>query len=300
LHVRQRILIVDDDARQRAWLKALLAHRNFYVELAVDGLDAVQRARLGWFDVILMNTDIPEVDGIAAARLITKLTQDHGSPRIIALSADPAALLQRRSGAGQAFFSMLPRPCDEPGVLEAVGRAIDADTGLLPDVAQVWSEAAGRRPCYGRGAVWPMRCANEVPARFRVLLVDDDDFPREVLCDLLSVRGYAVEPARDGLEAVLMMGESAYDAAVLDYDLPRVNGMAAARLVHDLLSRTERPSLIALTAHPGAVADRQRSSLPLFDHIIGKFTGFQPVIGALEKCLAARQASWREAGRLAV
>jgi hypothetical protein len=40
--------------------------------------------------------------------------------------------------------------------------------------------------------------------------------------------------------------------------------------------------------------------LPLFDHIIGKFTGFQPVIGALEKCLAARQASWREAGRLAV
>ncbi len=267
--MRRRILVVDNDEQHRARLTALLGQQNLYVEAATDGLDAVQRARLGWFDVILMNTDIPEVDGIAAARLITVLTQDHGSPRIIALAGDPADLRQRCEGGRDAFFAIVARPCEADDVLEEIRRAT--------------AENASR--CCGQQTVWPSRRAATARSRFRILLVDDDDAPRDVLGSLLSEQGYDVEPARDGLEALLMMGSSVYDAAVLDYDLPRMNGVAAARLVHDLLAGRDRPSLIALTATPAAVRERQRMSLPLFDDIIPKSVGFISVVGAVKRCL---------------
>jgi CheY-like chemotaxis protein len=288
--VRQRILIVEDDTAQRVTLCAWLAQHDYYVEAAVDGLDAVQRARLGWFDVVLMHADLPEVDGLAAARLIVDLTRDHGSPRIIALATNRASLLERRPRAEDVFFAVEARPCEPVSLLETIRRALAQGTGAESWDAPDEEGDGGQLPaCWPKAAhaLWAMGARPN--GKLRVLIADDDEMPRMVLAALLNEEGYEVEPAADGLEAMLMMGSNAYDAVILDYDLPRMNGAAAARLAHDLLAREDRPLLIALTAHPALVQDRQRGSAKVFDDIISKSAGFGPVIGAVEKCLGTRR-----------
>jgi len=285
-----QVLIVEDDAAQRVSLCAWLAQQGYYVEAALDGLEAVQRARLGWFDVVLMHADLPEVDGVAAARLIIDLTRDHGSPKIIALATNKSLLLERTPAAAEVFFAVMARPCEPISLLETVRRAHGYATGVHSWVAPAEESDGGQAPAsWPRKAQPDWRMSARPNGKLRVLIADDDDLPRVVLAALLNEEGYEVEPAADGLEAMLMMGSNAYDAAILDYDLPKMNGAAAARLVHDLLAREDRPLLIALTAHPALVQDRERGLSKVFDDIIPKSAGFAPVICAVEKCLGARR-----------
>jgi DNA-binding NtrC family response regulator len=76
-----RILIVDDDAAQRAALAAILADRGFVTQVAADGLEALER--LGTFnaDVIVADLVMPRMDG---SELIQHL-KDHGdlTPAIV-------------------------------------------------------------------------------------------------------------------------------------------------------------------------------------------------------------------------
>jgi CheY-like chemotaxis protein len=274
--VRKRILVVEDDAMQRDVLAHFLTGQRFYVETAVDGLDAVQRARLGWFDVILMDCRLPEVDGVAASRLITDLTRDHGSPKIIAVTGWPELARQPAGGGGHAFFAVEPKPWDPATVLrhihdQANGSEHEEDTLWPPDrmAAQDSAEAAAECP--------------------HVLLVEDDDMPRALVARALMARGCRVDEAHDGLQAVLMMGETAYDAAIIDYALPKLNGAAAARLVQDLLARADRPKLIALTASPDAMRDKIDGLAGAFNEIVAKSDGIEAVVSAVERCLVGRR-----------
>jgi CheY-like chemotaxis protein len=280
--VRKRILVVEDDAMQRDVLSHFLTGQHFYVETAVDGLDAVQRARLGWFDVILMDCRLPEVDGIAASRLITDLTRDHGSPKIIAVTGWPELAQQPAGGGGSVFFAIAPKPWDPATLLGHIqADASDGDAQSLPSC--------------GTETLWPPpRGAGHDLAEHghgspRVLLVEDDDLPRALVKAALAARGCHVDEAQDGLQAVLMMGETAYDAAIIDYALPKLNGAAAARLVQDLLARPDRPKLIALTASPGALQEKIDGLASAFSEIVAKSDGIEAVLAAVERCLMARR-----------
>ena len=275
--VRKRILVVEDDAMQRDVLAVFLSDQRFYVETAVDGLDAVQRARLGWFDVILMDCRLPEIDGLAASRLITDLTRDHGSPKIIALTGWPEMARVQSDGGDNVFFAVEPKPWHPETLLRHIG-----DT---------------EKPSSSAEAIWPPRredpCQDGVarPDSPCILLVEDDGAVRALVASALKARGYHVDEAADGLQAVLMMGEALYDAAVIDYDLPKMNGAAAARLVHDLLARADRPRLVALTASPGLMQDKIDGLAGAFSEIVAKSDGLDAVVAAVERCFAVSRPS---------
>ena len=58
----------------------------------------------------------------------------------------------------------------------------------------------------------------------RVLVVDDDLMVREFMRDALSVQGYAVEEASDGLDALEQVQGSSFDAILLDMQMPKMDG----------------------------------------------------------------------------
>jgi len=89
----------------------------------------------------------------------------------------------------------------------------------------------------------------------RILLVDDQPDFTEVLAKRLVRRGMAVDEAEDGEEAMEMLEEGRYDAAVFDLRMPGVDGVQLLKVV-----KRQFPdmTIILLTGH-GSVHDALRA-----------------------------------------
>ena len=85
------ILVVDDNATNRMVVEALCEMFDCSTESVVDGVEAVEAARGGRYDVILMDIKMPRMDGVTAAREIRKLPAPAGRVPIIALTANADA-----------------------------------------------------------------------------------------------------------------------------------------------------------------------------------------------------------------
>ncbi|WP_395674559.1 response regulator [Phenylobacterium sp.] len=82
------VLIVDDNATNRIVAQALCEMLACTTETADDGLQAVEAARGGRFDLILMDIRMPGMDGVAATRAIRAMPGPAGATPIIALTAN--------------------------------------------------------------------------------------------------------------------------------------------------------------------------------------------------------------------
>ncbi len=105
-----RVLIVDDHAGYAASLTAILSGnpRLVVVGRAVDGLDAIELARLLRPDVVVMDVNMPRLDGFSASRLIRR---DREDVRIVIVSGEPR--LDHPSRARQAGADVyLPKDVD--------------------------------------------------------------------------------------------------------------------------------------------------------------------------------------------
>lgn len=59
----------------------------------------------------------------------------------------------------------------------------------------------------------------------RILVVDDDDAIRELCKEALALKGYSVDAASDGVEAIESLRYSNYDLVITDLDMPRLDGL---------------------------------------------------------------------------
>ena len=122
------VLVVDDNATNRMVAEALCEMFDYTSECVVDGLEAVEAARTGRFDLILMDIRMPKMDGVEATRAIRKLPGAAGAVPIIALTAnaDPDdAKLYLAVG----MHSVVEKPLKPEKLLEAIGLALTAAPG---------------------------------------------------------------------------------------------------------------------------------------------------------------------------
>lgn len=118
-----RVLLVDDHPMNRELGHALLTLAGCEVSTADDGAQAVDAARLGGFDLILMDVHMPGLDGLAAARAIRALPPPHGAVPIVALSADvlPDQIARCRAAG---MDDHVAKPIRREELVAAVGRAL--------------------------------------------------------------------------------------------------------------------------------------------------------------------------------
>lgn len=85
-----KILLVDDNPENRFIVKKYLNDFNIIIEEAVDGEDAVEKYKKNQYDLVLMDINMPKMDGITATKVIRKYEAENNLKKtvMIALSAN--------------------------------------------------------------------------------------------------------------------------------------------------------------------------------------------------------------------
>lgn len=63
----------------------------------------------------------------------------------------------------------------------------------------------------------------------KILVVDDEEMIREVLCEYAQFEGYETDQATNGMEAVAMCKENQYDLIIMDIMMPKLDGFSAVK-----------------------------------------------------------------------
>ena len=116
-----RVLVAEDTATGREVVRQHLEEKGIEVVFAEDGVAAVDHAKVGGFDVILMDLRMPRMDGFEAIRVIRFEEKAHGRRRtpIVVISANSDSEdVQNSMGAGADAH--IPKPVKRMDVLGAV------------------------------------------------------------------------------------------------------------------------------------------------------------------------------------
>ncbi len=260
----KRMLIVEDNDAMRILLSRNAADFGCAIEALDSGEAALARLQDGaQFDLMLMDWHLPGLDGLAIARNLRAV----GNPiPIILISGSEPEVARALTGKGdiQAF---LPKPLTRSTLYDTMlnvlsGHATQVRIRVQPPAAP---DLSGRR----------------------ILLVDDNDFNREIGLAQLEMTGASVDTAENGALAVAAVGQQAYDLVLMDIQMPVMDGYSAARIL-----RTSHPNLpiLALTAH-AMVEEKERVQAAGMNDILTK-----PV---LPKLLYAALSRWLAQGAVA-
>ncbi|MFD1625948.1 ATP-binding protein [Azospirillum griseum] len=122
-----RILLAEDVPMNQIVTSSILCKAGHTVEVAEDGLAAVEALRAGEYDLILMDMQMPRMDGVQATQEIRRMAGARGAIPIIALTANALAdQLQRCLDAG--MNDHVTKPIDRDTLLSAVDRWLGAES----------------------------------------------------------------------------------------------------------------------------------------------------------------------------
>ena len=171
-----RVLVVDDDEFNRLVLRRYLPTPPLTLDMAVNGRAALDAARENWPDVVLLDLEMPVMDGYeAAARLREMEKQGRKRLRIIAISSnDEPAIMARARAAGCDTYLVKPAPRETLWRLLAGEDVPAADAGLRPmkdsDPVEVDGDLRGTLPEFlrsRRAAIDEMHAALSANNRVR-------------------------------------------------------------------------------------------------------------------------------------
>ena len=116
-----RVLLAEDHPVNQRVVQLILAPLGTELTIVENGRAAVEAARHGTFDVILMDMQMPEMDGLAATRAIRALEQDGGLPRIPLVMLSANAMRQHQEDARAAGADQhLAKPFTPTSLIEAL------------------------------------------------------------------------------------------------------------------------------------------------------------------------------------
>lgn len=119
----RRLLLVEDSITNQMVATAILKSAGYQVDVAGDGLEAVEAVRTVPYDLVLMDIAMPELDGFGATAAIRAMPDPIGSLPIVAMTANVMEGDRDRCLAA-GMNEYIPKPIDRVVLLETVARSL--------------------------------------------------------------------------------------------------------------------------------------------------------------------------------
>ena len=249
-----QVLVVDDNATSRDILKEMLESFSFEVTLAAsgqEGLTALENASGNQpFELVVMDWQMPGMDGIEASRRIKNHKELSKIPPIVLVTAyGREEVMQQAEEVGLEGF--LLKPVTPSMLFDAIMQSLGK---IVPEASRVIQ----RKEQEAR--------ALESIQGARVLLVEDNEINQQVAREILEGAGLIVMVASNGQEAVNAVQTHSYDAVLMDVQMPVMDGYTATRKIRELQLKAQSPKLKATETKDGkecAALSPQSSELPI-------------------------------------
>jgi two-component system, sensor histidine kinase and response regulator len=243
-------LVVDDNATNRRILEETMrawGMRPTTVDGGAAALAELKRATAAGdpYPLVLLDAQMPEMDGFTLAEQIKREPDLAESTLMMLTSLGHQADAGRCRELGLANY--LVKPVKQSELLRAVLASLGA---ARPGTASPVKHS--RRAGGATTALAP------TTGRLRILLAEDNAVNRLVAVRLLEKQGHSVDVACDGRQAVDALARGKFDLALLDVQMPELDGFEVAAAVRAQEEGTgQRLPLVALTAH-AMQGDRER------------------------------------------
>lgn len=210
-----KILITDDNEHVRIVLRDMLTNMTFQATDASSGMDALQKVQRASdsgkpFDIIFLDQQMPNMDGIETARRIRALPLPSQPHIIMITGSSHEEILPKTEPLG--IRDILTKPITPSELFDAIMRSFQKEIrdhsstdGAHADIEERLSTISGTH----------------------ILLVEDNEMNQEVAVELLTEAGFRVDTAINGQEAIDLVRRNPYDLVLMDLQMPVMNGLVA-------------------------------------------------------------------------
>jgi two-component system sensor histidine kinase/response regulator len=227
-----RMLVVDDKRVNRLLLQRTLSALHAQVVEAISGAAALaelERASAAGerFDLILMDAQMPELDGFSGAKAIWQRSGQASTPMIMLSSGGLGGDVWRDREGGVVAY--LAKPFTREELLQAIARVLPAGVAPKVLVAAVPVEVAAQHA-------------------LDVLLVEDHPVNQKLASKLLNRWGHRVTVADNGQLALDVLATRRFDLVLMDMMMPVLDGLEATQRFR-ATEQGPRTLIIAMTAN---------------------------------------------------
>ncbi|MCX7097936.1 MAG: response regulator, partial [Methylococcales bacterium] len=280
----KRVLVVDDNATNRNILINYLGRWGLDASEADSGkaaLMALQTAAIlgSGHDLVLLDMQMPGMDGLAVAQCLAKIPALAGIPVILLSSGDQFDLADYQD---TGIMQRLLKPVRQAQLFDAVANALNGGQG---------------------GVARPARPGLELPdyRDKKVLVVEDNKINQKVI--MAKLAQFCIQPglAENGQEALDKLAAGRYDLILMDCQMPVLDGYAATRdgyaatreLRHlEAAQGWPRQTVVALTA-TASEGEREKCLAAGMDDYLSKPIIAEQLQAILASCLGVAASTTR-------
>jgi len=230
------VLVVDDLADSRNIMRKILESLGFRVESLASGPEALKRLKDHSLqrrpvDLIMMDWKMPAMDGITVSK---KIRQELSLTMPIIMMTAFGKEAQRTDAEKAGINGFLTKPIYPSTLFDAI----------MDGFGKTKAKGTGRQKQFTtRASIYrkPLK-------GFRILVAEDNPTNQQVAQAILEGAGIDVTMVGNGEAAVKAVGETPFDAVLMDIQMPRMNGYEATRRIRELPQGTSI-LIVAMTAH---------------------------------------------------
>jgi two-component system sensor histidine kinase/response regulator len=248
------VLVVDDNDSSRKIIKEILERLQISVvpasgaREAKDLLSKAQAENMP-FNLILIDSDMPETDGFSLAQWIVG---------------------QQISDAGIIMLLTFPHLKRKPELAKlGITASVVKPLGASELVSVILNALGIQKPETGVSAkVQPK--AIRIPSRsLKILVAEDTPFNQKFIQRLLDRWNHQITLVENGRQALDTLYNDSFDIVLMDVQMPEMDGLTATKKIRDLKSKIRGIPIIAMTAH-AIRGDRERCLEAGMDEYVSK------------------------------